>query len=73
MKMITGKSILALIGAMLCLAGVYFVSPLTEQYQGVTGYMYENGMWYQLLFVILLIGTIMLFCYSIVEMYEVRN
>jgi len=71
--MITKKCIMGLLLAFLALAGYFYIIPLTEQYQGATGYIYSNGMWYHLLSIVLLIGTIMLFCYSIVEMYEVRN
>lgn len=72
-KMITKKSIIIMIFAFLTLASYFYIVPLTEQYQGATGYIYENGMWYHLLSVVLLIVSIGLFCYSIVETYEVRN
>ena len=70
--MITKKSILALIIFMLLLVSIHFVAPLTEQYQGATGYIYQYGAWYHLLYVIILIGAIFCIIY-ILAMYEVRN
>jgi len=71
--MITKKSILALVLAFICFACVCFIYPLTEQYQGATGYIYENGLLFNLLYICLLVFGIMLIVYSFVEMYEVET
>jgi len=71
--MITKKTVIGIILACLCLIGAYFIHPLTEQYQGMTGYIYENGMYYHLLFFIFLVSSVLLFAYSLIEMREIES
>lgn len=72
-KMITKKGLIILGLAILCLYGIYFVYPLTEQYQGCTGFIYENGLFFYLLYICLILFSILLFAYVVIDMCEVES
>ena len=47
--------------------GSIIISPLTERYQGATGYIYQNGLFYSLIQVAFVLIAIFALCYFIVN------
>jgi len=57
----------------ICFIGAYLVIPLTKQYEGATGYMYEYGFYFHVLHIVLIIVAIMLLGIVIIHRdYEVE-
>ena len=71
--MITKKGLIIIITAFVCLVSIFFVSPYTEQYEGITGYKYEHGLELHILMITLFIVSILLFVYAFTDMYEVES
>ena len=72
--MITIKDLVLIPLSIICFIVSYLLLPLTEQYQGATGYIYEYGVYFQLLQIILLLVGVMLLGVVIVHRdYEIES
>ena len=71
--MIKLKDLGYIIIAIICCILSYLMVPLSEQYQGATGYVYEYGMGFAILHIVLLVLAFVLTAKVIIDNYEVYN
>jgi len=68
--MITMKDLGLIVVANVFIVISFLIMPYGEQYQGASGYIYPNGWLYAIGYIVLLIASIMIFVYVIVDNYE---
>lgn len=71
--MITKTDIMLICISISCFVGSYFVNPYTKQYEGATGYIYEYGLVFDIVgMVLVVVGVMMLAIPTIHNLREIN-